>query len=109
MKQPLKHYVEGTIFLFSYMVKKVRFCILACLKALRVLTKPLPHFTLVFFVEIMCWPSGLNIKFCHKLPLLLRGYMWSVLEKISPKRRGLIIYDQLNHVNAKYYTRFEAE
>jgi len=82
---------------------------LALTQPLRILTKRLPHFMLSFFVEIMYWPLLLYIKFCHWLPLPLRGYMLSVLEKMPPKKRRLIIYDQLNPSYAKYYTQSEAE
>ena len=82
---------------------------LTFIRPLRVLTKRLPHFMLAFLVEIMYWPLVLYIKLCHRLPLPLRGYMLSVLEKMSPEKRRLIIYDQLNPAYAKYYTRLEAE
>jgi SAM-dependent methyltransferase len=82
---------------------------LAFIRPVRVLTKRLPHFILSFLVEVMYWPLLLYIKFCHMLPLPLRGYMLSVLEKMSPEKRRLIIYDQLNPSYAKYYTRQEAE
>lgn len=82
---------------------------LTLIKPMRVLTKRLPHFILAFLVEIMYWPLPLYIKLCHRLPLPLRGYMLSVLEKMSPVKRKLVIYDQLNPEYAKYYARFEAE
>ena len=82
---------------------------LALIRPLRVLTKHLPHYMLASLVEIMYWPSVLYIKFCERLPLPLRGYMLSVLKKMSPEKRRLIIYDQLNPSYAKYYTRFEAK
>lgn len=82
---------------------------LSIISPLRVLTKRLPHFILSFLVDIIYWPSGLYIKFCRRLPLPLRGYMLSVFEKMSPEKRKLIIYDQLNPSYAKYYTRREAE
>src|SRR4030042_745395 len=82
---------------------------LALTKPLRILTKRIPHFMLSFFVEIMYWPLVLYIKFCHWLPLPLRGYMLSILEKMSPEKRRLIIYDQLNPSYAKYYSQSEAE
>jgi len=82
---------------------------LALLKPLRVLTKRLPHFILTSLVEVTYWPLVLYIKLCHILPLPLKGYMLSVLEKMSPEKRKLIIYDQLNPSYAKYYTRQEAE
>ncbi len=82
---------------------------LALLKPLRILTKHLPHFVLAALVEIIYWPLAFYIKFCHVLPLPLRDYMLSILQKMSPEKRRLIIYDQLNPSYAKYYTRFEAE
>jgi len=81
---------------------------LALIRPLRILTKRLPHFMLAFLVEIMYWPLASYIKFCRKVSLPLRQYMLSVLEKMSPKKRRLIIYDQLNPSYAKYYTQFEA-
>jgi len=82
---------------------------LALIEPLRILTKHLPHFLLAALVEIIYWPLLFYIKFCHRLPLPLRGYMLSILEKMSPEKRRLIIYDQLNPAYARYYTRFEAE
>ena len=82
---------------------------LALVRPLRALTKRLPHFLLAFLVEIMYWPLVLYIKLCHWLPLPLREYMLPVLERMSPEKRRLIIYDQLSPEYAKYYTRFDAE
>jgi SAM-dependent methyltransferase len=82
---------------------------LALINPLRVLTKHLPHFILVSLVEIMYWPLVLYIKFCHRLSLPLKEYMMLVLERMSPKKRRLIIYDQLKPSYAKYYTKREAE
>ena len=82
---------------------------LALIQPLRVLTKRLPHFMLASLVEIMYWPLAFYIHLCRILPLPLRGYMLSVLQKMAPDKRRLIIYDQLNPSYAKYYTRREAE
>ncbi len=82
---------------------------LALISPLRALTKRLPHYVLATLVEIIYWPLLFYIRCCRRLPLPLRGYMLSVLEKMSPKKRRLIIYDQLNPSYAKYYTRFEAK
>ena len=76
---------------------------------LRGITKHLPHFILALLVWAIYIPTAIYIKLCHRFPLPLRGYMLSVLEKMSPEKRRLIIYDQLNPEYAKYYTRFEAE
>jgi SAM-dependent methyltransferase len=82
---------------------------LTLIEPLRILTKHLPHSVLVALVEIIYWPLMLYIQLCRVLPLPLRRYMLSVLRKMSPEKRKLIIYDQLNPSYAKYYTRFEAE
>jgi len=82
---------------------------LAFIEPLRVVTKKLPHFLLAFLVEMMYWPLLGYIKICKIFPLPLKGYMLSVFEKMSPEKRRLIIYDQLNPAYAKYYTRREAE
>jgi SAM-dependent methyltransferase len=81
---------------------------LAIIRPLRGLTQHLPHFMLAFLVEVMYWPLVLYTKFCRWMPLPLRGYMFSILEKMSPEKRRLIIYDQLNPSYAKYYTQSEA-
>jgi len=82
---------------------------LALIEPLRVLTKRLPHFMLAFLVEILYWPLVFYIEFCRWLPLPLRGYMLSILKRMSPEKRRLIIYDQLNPAYAKYYTQYEAK
>ncbi len=82
---------------------------LTLIKPLRALTKRLPHFALAALVEMMYWPLVLYIRLCRKFPLPLRGYMLSVLEKMSPEKRRLIVYDQLNPEYARYYTKSEAE
>ena len=82
---------------------------LTFIQALKVLTTRLPHFMLAAFVEMVYWPLAVYIKFCRKLPLPMRGYILSVFERMSPRKRRLIIYDQLNPSYAKYYTRCEAE
>jgi len=76
---------------------------------LRLITKHLPHFALAFLVWIIYYPLVIYIHLCRRLPLPLRQYLLSIFEKMSPEKRRLIIYDQLNPSYAKYYTRFEAE
>jgi len=76
---------------------------------LRVLTKRLPHFALSALVRVLCWPLLFYMKLCRKLSLPLQEYMVTVFEKMSPEKRRLIIYDQLNPSYSKYYTRREAE
>jgi SAM-dependent methyltransferase len=99
---------EGRLFVWLY-GREGNSLYLTLIEPLRILTKHLPHFLLATLVEIIYWPLLFYIKFCHAFPLPLRGYMLSVLEKMSPEKRRLIIYDQLNPAYAKYYTRLEAE
>ncbi len=98
----------GSFFVWLY-GKEGNDLYLTLIKPLRVLTKSLPHLLLASLVEIIYFPLVFYIKLCHVLPLPLRGYVLSVLEKMSPKKRRLIVYDQLNPAYAKYYKRFEAE
>ena len=81
---------------------------LAAVMPLRTLTKRLPTSLLTALVELIYWPSALYVRLCHAFPLPMRGYVLSVFEKMSPRKRRLIIYDQLNPDYAKYYTRSEA-
>jgi SAM-dependent methyltransferase len=82
---------------------------LMLLKPLRIITKHLPYFILVTLVEIIHWPLGFYVKLCRRFPLPMHGYLLSVFGKMSPAKRKLIIYDQLNPSYAKYYMRNEAE
>ena len=82
---------------------------LSFVRPLRVLTKRLPHFALSTLVRMIYWPLLFYMKLCHRLLLPLQEYMVAVFEKMSPEKRRLIIYDQLNPSYAKYYTRQEAE
>ncbi len=76
---------------------------------LRVLTKRLPHFALVALVWIIYYPLIVYINLCHRFRLPLREYILSLFEKMSPEKRRLVIYDQLNPAHAKYYMRDEVE
>ena len=82
---------------------------LTLIHPLRVITKHLPHFALSALVWIIYYPLGLYIHLCHIFPLPLREYLLLIFEKMSPEKRRLIIYDQLNPSYAKYYTQLEAK
>ena len=74
---------------------------------LRAVSRRLPHPLLTAFVWLITsrWsPTGL----CRFAPLPLGDYMREVLGRMSPDKRSLVIYDQLNPAYAKYYTREEA-
>jgi SAM-dependent methyltransferase len=82
---------------------------LTLIRPLRIITKRLPHFALAALVSIIYYPLVFYTYFCNRLALPLRHYFLSVYNKMSPEKRRLIIYDQLNPSYAKYYTRQEAE
>ncbi len=76
---------------------------------LRTVTKHLPHFILAALVWTIYYPLLLYTYFCSRFALPLRGYFGSIFKKMSPEKRRLIIYDQLNPSYARYYSRDEAE
>jgi len=82
---------------------------LTFIEPLRILTKRMPHFMLLIIVELLYWVILIYMKLCHRFRLPLRKYMLSVFERMSPQKRRLIIYDQLNPFYAKYYTKLEVE
>jgi SAM-dependent methyltransferase len=81
---------------------------LAFINPLRLITKHLPHFALAVLVWVIYYPLTLYLWMCRRFPLPLRNYLLSILEKMSPEKRRLVIYDQLNPDYAKYYTKAEA-
>jgi 2-polyprenyl-3-methyl-5-hydroxy-6-metoxy-1,4-benzoquinol methylase len=75
---------------------------------LRSFTRWMPHRALAAFVGLLypivwCYMAG-----CRRLPLPLAPYMRRVMEPLTPAKRRVVIYDQLNPAYAKYYTREEA-
>ena len=82
---------------------------LTIIQPLRLLTKKIPHFTLVSLVWILYYALMMYIHLCHIFPLPLRAYLMTIYERMPAEKRRLIIYDQLNPAYAKYYTRVEAE
>ncbi len=76
---------------------------------IRKLTKLLPHSLLVLLVWILYLPLMAYSLLCHWFPLPLKDYLVNVICKMSPDKRRLVIYDQLNPAYAKYYTKDEAE
>jgi SAM-dependent methyltransferase len=98
----------GGHFLFWLYGKEGNESYLALIKPLRILTRKLPHLVLASLVWLIYHPLNLYIRLCHRFPLPLREYLLSIFEKMSPEKRKLIIYDQLNPAYAKYYTKSEA-
>jgi SAM-dependent methyltransferase len=78
------------------------------LSALRLLSKSAPHRLVAGLAWLLYGPLSAYIWLCRWLHLPLRAYMTEVIGKMSPEKRRLVIYDQLNPAYAKYYTRSEA-
>jgi SAM-dependent methyltransferase len=72
------------------------------------LTRRLPHRGLDLFVRGLYPFFWLYMTACRWLPLPLAAYMRRVMLPLTPAKRRLVIYDQLNPAYAKYYTRHEA-
>ena len=81
---------------------------LTLLQPLRALTTRLPHIALALLVRLLDPLLALYCRLCRIAPLPLRDYIVGILDKFSPDKRRLVIYDQLNPAYAKYYTRDEA-
>jgi SAM-dependent methyltransferase len=81
---------------------------LAFLNMLRVFSRTAPHWMLVSLTWLLYLPLAVYIRLCRWLPLPLGKYMTEVIGKMSPAKRRLVIYDQLNPEYAKYYRREEA-
>ncbi len=77
------------------------------LSVLAVLTRHLPHSLLAAFTWFLYCPALAYALGCRKLPLPLARYMREVFLKLSPAKRRLVIYDQLNPSYAKYYREHE--
>jgi SAM-dependent methyltransferase len=72
------------------------------------LARRLPHQALAALTWILYPPLWLYMNASRVLPLPLAAYMRDVIRPLTPAKRRLVIYDQLNPAYAKYYTRAEA-
>lgn len=75
---------------------------------LRVLTTRIPDRMLDVLVRMMDIPLVAYIGLCSFLDLPMRNYMRNVLGRMTPDKRRLVIFDQLNPTYAKYYKRNDA-
>lgn len=97
----------GVIFIWLYGYEGNEFY-LRIIEKIRKITTRLPHSMLCIVVELLYGCLFIYRKLCKILPLPLRNYIENVLWPMSPKKRRLVIYDQLNPAYAKYYTKSEA-
>lgn len=72
-------------------------------KVVAFVTSALPHRALADFVWLLYWPTALYAAACRVLPLPLRRYFTEVYARLTPEKRRLTLYDQLNPSYAKYY------
>jgi SAM-dependent methyltransferase len=72
------------------------------------LTRRVPHRSLEHIVRIIYPLFWCYMTACRWLPLPLAEYMRKVMLRLTPTKRRVVIYDQLNPAFAKYYTREEA-
>jgi SAM-dependent methyltransferase len=71
-------------------------------------TRRLPHHALALLVAVLYPLFWCYMIACRWLPLPLAAYMRRVMLPLTPAKRRVVIYDQLNPAYAKYYTRQEA-
>ncbi|CAG0997972.1 tRNA U34 carboxymethyltransferase [Burkholderiales bacterium] len=81
---------------------------LALVLPLRAVTRRLPHALLSAVVWLLYGGLVAYRQLCRLAPLPLGDYLENALFRMSPDKRRLVIYDQLNPAYAKYYTRAEA-
>jgi SAM-dependent methyltransferase len=81
---------------------------LLLVRLLWLFTRPLPHRALEWFVAMLYPLFWSYMMLCRWLPLPLAAYMRRVMLPLTPVKRRVVIYDQLNPAYAKYYTRVEA-
>jgi SAM-dependent methyltransferase len=79
----------------------------ALLTVLTVVTRRLPHAWLEACVWLVYVPAVVYMWLCRVLPLPLRRYFVDVFSKLTPDKRRLTLYDQLNPAYAKYYWQQE--
>jgi SAM-dependent methyltransferase len=73
------------------------------------LTRRVPHRGLEWLVRIIYPLFWCYMTACRWLPLPLAEYVRHVILPLTPSKRRVVIYDQLNPAFAKYYTREEAQ
>ncbi|NQX89165.1 MAG: class I SAM-dependent methyltransferase [Halioglobus sp.] len=81
---------------------------LTFVKPLRRITTYLPHFLLVTVCHLLYIVLCIYRLVGQTVPLPLMKYLNTVWWPMTPRKRRLVIYDQLNPTYFKYYTRDEA-
>jgi SAM-dependent methyltransferase len=77
------------------------------LGVLTLVTRRLPHAMLAALTRVLYVPSLVYMLGSRVLPLPLARYFREVFSKLTPEKRRLTIYDQLNPAYARYYREAE--
>jgi SAM-dependent methyltransferase len=78
-------------------------------KSLWWFTRRLPHRALALFVAALYPVLWSYMQIARAAPLPLAEYMRRVMLPLTPDKRRVVMYDQLNPAYAKYYSRAEAQ
>ncbi|WP_101756549.1 bifunctional 2-polyprenyl-6-hydroxyphenol methylase/3-demethylubiquinol 3-O-methyltransferase UbiG [Oceanicoccus sp. KOV_DT_Chl] len=97
----------GDIFLWLYSYEGNELY-LNFIQPLRKLTTKLPHFMLTVVIEVLYATLCIYRLATTLLPLPLKKYIETIWWPMTPKKRRLVIYDQLNPSHAKYHKKHEA-
>lgn len=81
---------------------------LLAFRPLTSVTRRLPHRALAALTWLLYWPAAAYMTLCRHIRAPLAAYMREVFARLSPDKRRLVIYDQLNPAYARYYTGPEA-
>ena len=81
----------------------------ALLTAASAVTTRMPHAVLAATIWSIYWPVIAYMTMCRWFALPLAGYMREIFARISPAKRRLVLYDQLNPSYAKYYRQGELQ
>lgn len=81
---------------------------LAFVRPLRAITTRMPHQVNAILAWLLDLPLKAYVVAARRFPLPLHRYMRGYMDKLTPDKRRLVIYDQLNPAWAKFYTREEA-
>lgn len=81
---------------------------LRVIEPIRQITTRLPHIVLRGCVEIMYYLLCFYRSLGRLISTSLSSYIENILWPLSPEKRRLVIYDQLNPTFAKYYREHEA-
>jgi SAM-dependent methyltransferase len=79
----------------------------ALLTLLTLVTRRLPHAWLEACVWVVYMPAVIYMWLCRILPLPMRHYFVDIFSNLTPDKRRLTLYDQLNPAYAKYYWQQE--